>query len=118
MYFRSNMTTHEFVDWLRYSAIDGGMPQQFIDQVDSILLIPTEEEQAEEIEKISEEEYDRGFKNGLEEGENNKENAAQDAAKAIYKDCCDAVERKGKEIGLTDEQIHKVINHILWDCRP
>jgi hypothetical protein len=33
---RSNMTTGELIDWLRYRAIDFGMPPQFIDAVDAL----------------------------------------------------------------------------------
>ena len=35
-HFSSNMTRGEFIDWIRYSAIAGGMPQQFIDRVDEL----------------------------------------------------------------------------------
>jgi hypothetical protein len=35
---RSNMTAGELIDWLRYRAIDFGMPPQFIDAVDALDL--------------------------------------------------------------------------------
>lgn len=113
-----NMPTSEFVGQLRDIAIKAGARPQVIDCLDAITEAPSEDEIAERINEEIEIEYKRGYSEGIEEGEHNKDNAVEDALKEQYTDICKAVEAKGKEIGLTDEQVYKVVNHILWDCRP
>lgn len=90
-----NQPIHEFINQLRDIAISAKARASVIDQLDALILIPGEDEIAAD-----------------------KDNAVEDAEKAIYKACCDAIEAKGKDIGLTNEQVFQVINHILWDCRP
>lgn len=46
---RSNMTTGEVVDWLRYRAIDFGAPTAFIDALDDLVLAETAQEDIEEL---------------------------------------------------------------------
>jgi hypothetical protein len=108
-----SMPTHEFVDQLRDIAIKANARPQVIDQLDAIVDAPSEEEIEEQInEAVAEAEKD-AFDNGKLEGENNKENAIVDACDELYKEICDAIEAKGTEIGLTEEQVYKVVNHIL-----
>lgn len=118
MIFHSNTRPEETLDWLRYKAIDGGMPSLFIDAIDNILLAPSEDEIADQINQAVEEAEKKAFNNGHADGVADKDNAVEDAEKAMYKACVEAIEAKGTEIGLTDEQVYKVINHILWDVRP
>lgn len=115
---RSNMTRREFTDVLRFRAIADGAPTQFIDLVDELAACPSEDEIADQITKAGEAEYSRGFDLGYADGEANKKEAVEGGEKTIYEECIAAIEAKGVEIGLTEEQIYKVINHILWDCRP
>jgi len=116
--FHANTTQEDFVEWLRYAAIDGGMPTAFIDCVDRILVAPSEDEIADQINEAVEKAEKAAFENGKEEGLEEKDRAVEIAEREMYKTCCDAIEAKGAEIGLTEEQVYKVINHILWDCRP
>lgn len=46
---RSNMTTGEVVDWLRYRAIDFGAPTVFIDALDDLVLAETAQEEIDEL---------------------------------------------------------------------
>jgi hypothetical protein len=46
---RSNMTTGELIDWIRYRAIDFGMPPQFIDCVDDLHSLDGLETENEEL---------------------------------------------------------------------
>lgn len=46
---RSNMTTGEVVDWLRYRAIDFGAPSAFVDAIDDLGLSETAQEEIEEL---------------------------------------------------------------------
>ena len=56
MIFHSSTTTTEFLDWLRDSAIKGGMPPAFIDMIDELHeLEPANEEQDAELSKLQEE---------------------------------------------------------------
>jgi hypothetical protein len=47
--FYTNMPLSELIDWLRYSAIAGGMPQQFIDRVDELADMADQAAQVEEL---------------------------------------------------------------------
>jgi hypothetical protein len=54
------MTTGELIDWLRYRAIDFGMPPQFIDAVDELVLSETAQEDIDSLkEELEEAEYRR-----------------------------------------------------------
>lgn len=46
---RSNMTTGEVIDWLRYRAIDFGAPSAFIDALDDLGLSETAQEEIDEL---------------------------------------------------------------------
>ena len=113
-----NQPIHEFINQLRDIAINAKARASVIDQIDALILIPSEDKIAADIEAAEYAAEKRGFEAGREDALADKANAVEDAEKAIYKECCDAIEAKGKDIGLTDEQIYKVVNHILWDCRP
>jgi hypothetical protein len=113
-----NMPTSDFVAQIREIAINAKASALVIDQLDAIVDAPSEDEIDARINKAVDEAEKCAFENGKEEGEQNKENAVEDALKEQYADICAAIEAKGKEIGLTDEQVYKVVNHILWDCRP
>jgi hypothetical protein len=71
-----------------------------------------------EIKRTKEEAEKKAFANGEESGKADLANAVGDAETEMYASCVAAIEAKGAKIGLTDEQIYKVVNHILWDCRP
>ena len=114
----TNMSTGDFMAQLRDIAINAGGNPLIIDQIDAIVDAPSEEEIDERINQAVEEAERNAYDNGVAEGEQNKENAADDAATEMYKACCAAIEARGVEIGLTDEQVYKVVNHILWDVRP
>jgi hypothetical protein len=113
-----NMPTSEFVGQLRDIAIKAGARPQVIDCLDAITEAPSEDEIDLQITEAVEQAEKEAFENGKLEGENDKENAIENALKEQYADICKAIEAKGKEIGLTDEQVYKVVNHILWDCWP
>lgn len=113
-----SMPTSKFVDQLRDVAIKAGARAAVIYQIDSIADAPSEDSIAEQIAEAVDEAEIAAFSKGKAEGEQTLENAVEDAVKEMYTDCCAAIEAKGKEIGLTDEQIDKVVNHILWDVRP
>jgi hypothetical protein len=114
----SNMPTSEFVAQIRDIAINAKASPLVIDQIDAIKNAPSEDEIDARINEAVDEAEEKAFENGKLEGEDNKEKAIEAACKELYKDICTAIDTKGVEIGLTDEQIYKVINHILWDCRP
>lgn len=46
---RSNITTGEVVDWLRYRAIDFGAPSAFVDALDDLVLAETAQEEIDEL---------------------------------------------------------------------
>lgn len=46
---RSNLTTGEVVDWLRYRAIEFGAPTAFIDALDDLVLAETAQEEIDEL---------------------------------------------------------------------
>jgi hypothetical protein len=114
----SSMPTEDFVFQLRQIAIGANASPLVIDQIDAIVAAPTEEEIADRIEEAELAEFRRGYDEGKDEGLADKDNAVEDACKELYAGICKAIEAKGKEIGLSDELIYKVVNHILWDCRP
>jgi hypothetical protein len=113
-----NMPTNEFVSQLRDIAIKANARPQVIDCLDAIVDAPSEEEIDERINEAVDEAEKRAFDNGKEDGLADKDNAVGDAEKEMHASCVAAIEAKGEEIGLTKEQIYKVVNHILWDCRP
>lgn len=51
MIFHTNTTPEELILWLRYSAIAGGMPTQFIDAVDKLDYLTTFESEVEKVGK-------------------------------------------------------------------
>jgi flagellar biosynthesis/type III secretory pathway protein FliH len=114
----SSMPTSEFVFQLREIAIKANARPLVIDAIDQIWFAPSQDEIDEQINEAVEEAEKRAYEDGKEDGELNLKKAEDAAAESMYKDCIGAIEAKGKEIGLTDEQVYKVINHILWDCRP
>jgi hypothetical protein len=114
----SNMPTNEFVAQLRDIAIKAGARPLVIDQLDAIVDAPSQDEIDEQINDAVEEAEKAAFENGREDGLADKDNAVEDAEKEMHAACCAAIEAKGEEIGLTKEQVYKVVNHILWDCRP
>jgi hypothetical protein len=114
----TSMPTNEFVAQLRGIAISAKASPLIIDQLDAIVDAPSEDEINERINEAVEEAEKSSYDAGKSEGENNKDNAVDDACQELYKDICAAIEAKGVEIGLTEEQVYKVVNHILWDCRP
>ena len=115
-YFK--MPTNEFVAQLRDIAIKANARPAVIHCLDQLRDAPSEDEIEERIAKAVEEEAEASYENGKEDGLQDKANAVEDAEKQMHKDCCAAIEARGEEIGLTKEQIYKVVNHILWDCRP
>ena len=118
MIFHSNTTSDEFINWLRYAAIDGGQPTAFIDCIDKLIAAPSQDEIDEQIDEAVEKAEKKAFENGREDGLADKDNAVEDAEKEMYATCVAAIEARGESIGLTKEQVDKVVNHILWDCRP
>jgi hypothetical protein len=121
MIFHTNTTNYDFIEWLRYAAIEGSMPSQFIDCIDCIDCMhcaPSEYEIAVQINAAVEDDKKSASKNGREDGLADRDRAVEAAEVAMYKNCCNAIKAKGAEIGLTAEQIYKVVNHILWDIRP
>lgn len=48
---RSNLTTGEVVDWLRYRAIEFGAPSAFIDALDDLVLAETAREEIDELQE-------------------------------------------------------------------
>jgi hypothetical protein len=114
----SSMPTSDFVAQLRDIAIKAGARPLVIDQLDAIVDAPSEDEIDERINEAVDAAEKAAFGNGKEDGLADKDNAVQDAEQAMYDACVAAVEAKGAEIGLTKEQVYKVVNHILWDCRP
>ena len=110
----SSMPTSEFVFQLREIAIKANARPLVIDAIDQIWFAPSQDE----IDEAVEEAEKCAYQEGKEDGELRLKEAEEAAAESMYKDCIGAIEAKGKEIGLTDEQIYKVVNHILWDCRP
>jgi hypothetical protein len=114
----SSMPTSEFVFQLREIAIKANARPLVIDAIDQIWFAPNQDEIDEQINNAVEEAEKSAYADGKEDGEANIERAEDAIAKRVYENCIGAIEAKGKEIGLTDEQIYKVVNHILWDCRP
>jgi hypothetical protein len=118
MIFHANTTNYDFIEWLRYAAVEGGMPTQFIDCIDRMHCAPSEYEIADQINAAVEDAEKSAFENGREDGLADRDRAVEAAEVAMHKNCCNAIKAKGAEIGLTAEQIYKVVNHILWDIRP
>lgn len=114
----SSMPTSEFVYQLRTIAINARAHPLVLDQIDALVPPRTEDEIEEDCLKAVEKAEKRAFEEGKLEGENNKDLAVEQAKKQMHADCIAAIETKGAEIGLTEEQIYKVVNHILWDYRP
>lgn len=113
-----NMPTHEFVGQLRDIAIRANARTAVIDCIDAIIDAPSQDDIDEQINEAVEEAEKKAFANGEESGKADLANAVGDAETEMYASCVAAIEAKGAKIGLTDEQIYKVVNHILWDCRP
>jgi hypothetical protein len=99
----SSMPAADFVYQLRTIAINAKAHPLVLDQIDALVPARTEDEIEEDCLKAVEEAEKHAFK---------------DAEQAVYDDCVAAIEAKGAEIGLSEDQIYKVVNHILWDCRP
>ncbi len=60
MNFHSNTTRCEFIKWLRYAAIDGGMSAPFIDCIDTLDRIEYMEAELEaKVEELEQTEKDR-----------------------------------------------------------
>lgn len=113
-----NMPIEDFTAQLREIAIRANASPLIIDKIDELDDGLTQDEVDEQINKAVEEAEEKAFDDGKVEGEANVERATRAAAKEMYDDCIAAIEAKGVEIGLTEEQVYKVVNHILWDCRP
>lgn len=114
----SSMPASEFVYQLRTIAINAKAHPLVLDQIDAVIDSPTEDEIEAQIEEAVDEAEKRCFEEGKLLGENNKDSAVEDAEAAMYDACVAAIEAKGAEIGLTEEQIYKVVNHVLWDVGP
>lgn len=72
----SGTTTDEFIDWLRYRAIDFGMPPAFLDAVDDLWRVAGLDEENTELEtKLETAELER--------------NALRDALASLLKDPAD-----------------------------
>ena len=112
-----NMPTEEFVFQLREIAIKSNARPQITAAIDDIWFAPSQDEIDEQINEAVEEAEKRAYQDGKEDGELRLKEAEEAAAESMYKDCIGAIEAKGKEIGLTGEQVYKVVDHILWDCR-
>jgi hypothetical protein len=114
----SSMPTSEFVFQLREIAIKANARPLVIDAIDQIWFAPSQDEIDEQINDAVEQAEKQAYEDGKDDGLQDKDHAVEQAEKEIHESCVKAIEAKGKEIGLTDEQIYKVVNHILWDCRP
>jgi hypothetical protein len=113
-----NMPTEEFVFQLRDIAIKSNARPQIIAAIDDIWFAPSQDEIDEQINEAVEQAEKVSWDEGHDEGLADKAKAVEQAEKEMHEACVAAIEAKGKEIGLTDEQVYKVVNHILWDCRP
>jgi Asp-tRNA(Asn)/Glu-tRNA(Gln) amidotransferase B subunit len=87
--FYANMTNNEFLAWVRYNAIEAGASPQFIESLDRLASIPSEDE----------------VESRIAEAEGNMCGA-----------CAKAVEITGVEIGLNDEQIRLIVTSVLAEC--
>lgn len=113
----SSMATSDFVAQLRDIAIKAGARALVIDQIDAIVEGPTQEEIDKQIEAEVEAAERASYDEGHRKGELGKELAVEDAEEAMHKACIAAIEARGAEIGLDEQQIFKLVNHILWDVR-
>jgi len=114
----SSMTTAEFVAQLRDIAIKAGARALIIDQIDAIVPGSTQEEIYEQIDEAVAEARKDAFEEGRADGLQGKDDAVEAAENEMYTACIAAIEARGAEIGLDEQQIYKIVNHILWDMRP